>query len=64
MTFGFDAPENPVTVIDANLWIVGKKFAMVEKYMKSTYTEISFGSDYDSSAEEPQYWELKLKMSS
>jgi hypothetical protein len=62
MSIAFDAPENPGTVIDVNAWIVGKKFAMVEKYMKSTYTEVSYKSDYGTA--EPQYWELKLKMSS
>lgn len=37
MSIGFDAPENPNTTLNLNGWIVGKKFAQVEKYMRTTY---------------------------
>lgn len=42
MSIGFDAPQDPATVLNVNAWIVGKKFAQVDKYMKSTYTEVSY----------------------
>ena len=48
---------------------MGKKFAQVEKYMKSTYTEVDYNAFTEDTEEylkyeskEPQYWELKLKM--
>ena len=70
MSIGFDAPEDPATVLNVNAWIVGKKFAQVDKYMKSTYTEVAFdafadeesGNKSSEGSKEPQYWELKLKM--
>lgn len=62
MSIGFDAPQNPATVLNLNAWVVGKKFTQVEKYMRTTYTEFATKEDMTDESNMVQYYELKIKM--